>query len=361
MKKGMLFSVLFMSALLCKSIVTASELTDDYFDIATNYFNANNYTKSSEYLDLILYFEPDNVAAKIFRSKSPPLPPCKDESKPVENSEKVTEAAQTAETPQPYTENLDYNLNCYTKKGQEFYQKKEFNKAIKCFSKAIKLNPQDYMAYYYLGYAYQNSGKYSKAIQNYKEVVKINPKFSKVYLNLAICFLETGEFNYTLLALDQYKEFCPGSDFVFYLAAKANLALGHYEDAKVAIENALNINNCNEYQLELGKIAYQMENYCGALDIFQNLLQAKDSAEIYNYIGLCNYQLKNIEAAMADFKKAIDLDGLQPNYYYNMAQCYKSIGEEENYVKYLKFYEAMGNNLHYNKTKDQLEMRFNKK
>lgn len=485
MRKGILFLVLALLAMQLANVVRASELTDDYFDIATNYFNSNNLAKSLEYLDLIINIEPNNLPAKTLRDKI--SPPAIDSSKVVEETAKVLSAAPSptnvviVEIPQVDIEKITYNSDYYNTKGQEFYQKKDFNMAIEYFyksialncrnaqaynnlamsywcknnpnaaikyfkkansinknytqplvnlsnvykklgnetkqveylKKAIRLNCNDYLAYYWLGDYYRTIGEYPEAIEYYKEVVKINPKFSQVYLSLAMSFFETEEFNYTLLALGQYKEFYPDSDFAFFLMAKASLALCHYDDAKTYIQKAIAINDNNEYQFELAKIDYYLEDYQLALNIFQNILKSGDSAEVFNYVGLCNYKLKNIELSIANFNKAIELDGLRPIYYYNLAQCYKSLGDKKNYVKYintatkitpvnyqdfidlsyiyhdnkntnyainslndairrypnvkslylskLKIYEAIGDNLHYNETKDLIEMRFNKR
>lgn len=487
MKKGILFLVLVISALLWTNLVSASELTNDYFDIATNYFNSNNYTKALEYLDLILGVEPDNLQAKALKDKILPPQDCQENKKPAEDITKPSTVIQTSnnaatiETTPANTEKVVYNSDYYNAKGQEFYSQKEYDKAIEYFykaiatnkknaqaynnlamtywlknnlyaavkyfkkanyvnknytqplvnlselykqlgdkknqvfylEKAIKLNPNDYLAYYRLGDYYRNAGEYPAAIKNYKEVVKINPKFSQVYLNLAMCFFETEEFNYTLLAINQYLGFCPDSDFAFFLAAKANLALCHYADAKICIEKAIELCNKNEYQFELAKIDYYLEDYQTALSILQNLLTSGDSAETLNYVGLCNYKLKNIDAAIDNFNKAIKLNECRPIYYYNLAQCYKSLGDKKNYTKYinsatkitpvnyqdfidlsyiyydngnpgyainslntaiarypdvkstylskLKIYEAMGDNLHYNETKDLIDMRFNRR
>lgn len=485
MKKGMLFLSLVIAALLWTNVVNASELTDDYFDIATNYFNSNNFAKSLEYLDLILSIESDNLQAKVLRDKiSPP---------PIDNATSAQEIAKVlnssgspqniviVEVPQADVEKIVYDSDYYCKKGQEFYNKKDFQMAIDYFYKSIALNKKnaqaynnlamaywckgnadisikyfkksnflnkhytqplvnlsnvykqmgnskkrlmylkkaiclnntDYLAYYWLGDYYRNIGDYPNAILNYKEVIKINPKFSQAYLCLAMSFFETEEFNYTLLALNQYQEFYPDSDFAYYLMARADLALCHYDDAKVHIEKAMQIKNNSEYQFELAKIDYYLEDYLQAIDIFQNLLKAGDNAEYFNYVGLCNYKLKNIEVSIANFNKAIELDGLRPIYYYNLAQCYKSLGDKKNYVKYintatkitpinyqdfidlsyiyydngnpsyainslnnaisrypsvkslylakLKIYEAISDNLHYNETKNLIEKRFNRK
>lgn len=485
MKKGILFSVIILSGLLLINpigTVWASELTDDYFDIATNYYNSNNYAKSLEYLDLIIVIEPNNQNAKALRDKiSPPALDKTDDSKAtaaILNQAKTPEAVVIVETPQINLEKVVYDSDYYNSKGQEFYNKRDFDSAIQYFhksivvnkknaqaynnlgmaywcvgnteaaikyfklaycwnkkytqplvnlsnlykqlgnskmqvyylQKAICINNSDYLAYYYLGDYYKEHFDYQKAIENYKESVRINQKFPQVYLGLAICFFETQEFNYSILATKQYLELCPNSDYAYFLMAKSALALCNYEDAKTYIQGAIDINSNKEYQLELAKINYYLEDYKSALDLFQIILQSGDNAEVFNYVGLCNYKLKNIEIAIVNFNKAIELDGLRPIYYYNLAQCYKSLGDKKNYVKYvntatkinpinyqdyidlsyiyhdnsnsayalnslneaikkypnekalylskLKIYEAIGDNLNYNKTKDLIKMRF---
>lgn len=517
MKKGMLFSVIVLLALQLVTTAYASELTDDYFDIANNYYNSNNYAKALEYLDLIMTIEPSNLEAQALKNKiAPPeltsepiiepsnpevkkaiekIMPSEDsikveEPKPIEikpkKLKKKTKAAEPkmaliVDSPQENVEQVTYDSNYYNTKGQEFYQKQDFNMAIEYFSKAINLNHRntqaynnlamtywckndtvsaikyfkkanfinwnytqplvnlsnvykqlgdekrqlyylckaikynknDYLAYYWLGDYYRSVGEYPEAIESYKEVVKINPKYAQAYLSLAISFFETEEFGYCLIAINQYKELVPDSDFAYYLTARADLAISRYDDAKNDIEKAIQIKDNKEYQFELAKIYYYLQDYKIALDIFQNILQYGDNAEYFNYVGLCNYKLRNLEIAIVNFQKAIDLDGLRPIYYYNLAQCYKSVGDKKNYVKYvnsatkimpinyqdfidlsyiyfdngnpsyainslndaikrypsvkslylskLKIYEAIGDNLHYNETKDLIEMRFNKK
>lgn len=472
MKKGMLFFVLALSlmALQSANFASASELTDDYLDIANNYITSNNCDKALEYLDLILVIEPENLAAKTLKDKISPPP---------EESAKPVIVQVQPETVMP--EKIAYNSDYYNTKGLEFYRKKEFDTAIEYFyksinlnkknaqaynnlamsywfknntyaairyfkksnfikktytqplvnlamlykqsgdtksqfyylTKATKYNPNDYLAYYNLGDYYRNAEKYPEAINNYKEVVKINPKFAQVYLSLAISFFEIEEFNYTRIALGQYLTFCPDSDFAFFLMARADLAMSGYSQAKADIEKAIAIRNNNEYQFELAKINYYLEDYPNALEILQNLLKSAENAEVYNYIGLCNYKLKIIETAITNFNKAINLDAMRPIYYYNLAQCYKSMGDKKNYVKYvntatkitpisyqdfidlsyiyydnsnpnyaintlnnaivkypnvkslylakLKIYEVLGDNLHYNETKNIIEMKFNKR
>jgi tetratricopeptide (TPR) repeat protein len=464
----------------------ATELTDDYFDIATNYYTSNNYAKAIEYLDEILNLEPENLEAKALKEKISP-PPDSTTSAQAENTAKLLSVLPDPQNfvildmPQADVEKMNYNSDYYNTKGQEFYQKQEYNTAVEYFYKSINLNsrnaqacnnlamaywqknskelaiqyfkkanalnrnytqplvnlsilygqlgneikqfyylkkatyynPNDYWAYYLLGDYYKAKSCYPEAITNLKEAIKINQKFSQAYLSLALCFFETEEFNYALTTLNQYRELNPSSDFAIFMMARTNLALCHYDKAKSYILEAIAINDTTEYQFELAKTEYYLENYQTALDIFQQVLQTSVTAEAFNYVGLCNYKLKNIEVAIANFNKAIDLDGLRPIYYYNLAQCYKSLGDKKNYLKYvntatkitpinyqdfidlsyiyydngnpnyainalndatkkypnikslylskLKIYESLNDNAHYNQLKDLINERFNER
>lgn len=294
-----------------------------------------------------------------------------------------------------------------------YKQSSDEKKQVYYLSKAIKLNPSDYLAYYWMGDYYKNKGLYDSAINNFKEVIKINPKYPPVFLALGVCFLDTEEFNYAVLALNQYTDFVPNSAEAYYLRTRAYLAMNKYTDAKVDLQRAITLNDKPEYRFELGKIEYYLENYSSAIDLFTSFISGVDSAEAYNYRGLCYYKLRNVDAAISDFNKAIELDGLRPIYYYNLAQCYKSLGDKKNYSKYvatatkitpinyqdfidlsyiyfdnsnpnyainvlnnaiskypdvkslylskLKIYESIGDSLHYNETKDIINKRFNKK
>lgn len=486
MKKWAIFLVLIMLSLLGMNIAKANELTDDYFDIATNYFNAHNKPKALEYLDLILTIEPENLPAKTLRNKISP-------SASINNGANATTEQNASagtidenniilSTPQVSTQKVTCDSNYYNNKGLDYYQAKDyknanmsFYKAIalnrhnaqahnnlamsywaqnntceaikyflkanavnKCYSeplvnlsklykqlgndekqvyylkKAIKSNTKDYMAHYELGNYYKELSQFSSAIDCYKNVVKIKPDFSEVYINLAMCFFETEQFNYALIALKQYQEFYPNSDFAFYLAAKSDLAINQYEEAKDNIEKAIKINSTDDYKYELGKIDYSLMDYISAIDVFKNLIKSSGvNAEYFNYWGLSSYKIKDLDTAVLKFQRAIELDGLKPIYYYNLAQCYKSLGDKTNYNKYLdmatkispnnlqdfidlsyiyydngntdkalnslndgikkypytksiylaklKIYEAKGDNLHYNETKDLIDMRFNRR
>ncbi|KAH7463854.1 hypothetical protein PRIC1_006443 [Phytophthora ramorum] len=69
--------------------------------------------------------------------------------------------------------------------GNEEFNEKNFDKAVKCYSEAIRLNPENYVYYSNRSAAYGALTKWEEAEADAKECVKRNPKFAKGYHRLA--------------------------------------------------------------------------------------------------------------------------------------------------------------------------------
>ncbi len=62
-------------------------------------------------------------------------------------------------------------VEAYTK-GQEAVTKGQWDAAIPALESAVKLNPELFVAHYYLGYAYQKKGNTAKAVENFNAYLK---------------------------------------------------------------------------------------------------------------------------------------------------------------------------------------------
>ena len=132
-------------------------------------------------------------------------------------------------------------------------------------------------------------------------------------------------------------ELKPYSDFGYSLLSKNERILGDLKDAKSDLMKAIIINDTPEYRFELAKIEFANNDLSDAIILFEALkTNMQNNAELYNYTGLTYYKLRNIDSAIKNLNKAIELDSQRPIYYYNLAQCYKSLGDKKNYTKYVK-------------------------
>ncbi|KUF96058.1 PAX-interacting protein 1 [Phytophthora nicotianae] len=74
---------------------------------------------------------------------------------------------------------------CYYRLGNEEFNEKNFDKAIECYSEAIRLGPDNHVYYSNRSAAYGAVGKWELAEKDAQECVKRNPKFAKGYHRLA--------------------------------------------------------------------------------------------------------------------------------------------------------------------------------
>ncbi len=68
--------------------------------------------------------------------------------------------------------------------GQTYLLNKEYDRAIKKFSEALRINPHDPELYYYLGLAYEGAERHQEAIEMYEKTLKLNKTFSNAEMRI---------------------------------------------------------------------------------------------------------------------------------------------------------------------------------
>jgi len=87
----------------------------------------------------------------------------------------------------------------YKNQGNEFFKRKDYNKAIEAYTKAINLNPMDATYYGNRAACYFNLRNYSKCISDCNDALDIDSKFAKAWAR-------KGRSLYYLARFDEAKE-----------------------------------------------------------------------------------------------------------------------------------------------------------
>jgi tetratricopeptide (TPR) repeat protein len=66
----------------------------------------------------------------------------------------------------------------YFNKGLNIYYMKDYTAAIQEFTEAIRINPQNAKAYYFIGYAYYKQGNFSKATEAFEMAYELKLDYS---------------------------------------------------------------------------------------------------------------------------------------------------------------------------------------
>lgn len=76
----------------------------------------------------------------------------------------------------------------FYKKGNEYYEKGDFDRAIENYNRAIELKPDYDKAYYNRGLAYACKEDYDKAIKDINKVIELKPNFAEAYYILGLAY-----------------------------------------------------------------------------------------------------------------------------------------------------------------------------
>jgi tetratricopeptide (TPR) repeat protein len=66
-------------------------------------------------------------------------------------------------------------------KGNEFMQSKEFQEAVKCYSKSLELNPTDAATFANRALAHLRLKEYAKTIEDATKAIEIKPDYLKAF------------------------------------------------------------------------------------------------------------------------------------------------------------------------------------
>jgi tetratricopeptide (TPR) repeat protein len=98
-------------------------------------------------------------------------------------------------TPQPKDTIAPNDAEAYYNRGLAYQLKKEYDKAIADYTKAIEINPNDAEAYNNRGLAYGSKKEYDKAIADYTKAIEINPKYAEAYYNRGLAYFLKKEYD----------------------------------------------------------------------------------------------------------------------------------------------------------------------
>lgn len=274
MRKLFIIGLLFV---LSGSFVYSNEMTEDYFDIATNYCIEGNYSEALSYLDKILLIEPNNKTVLDLKNGLQQIIKGKNFSFIIPKSNAVKQSIE---------------------------MKKIGNKQGELTSLT---SGNDYWAYYFSGQFYKQNKDYNQAIGYLIKSVNAKPSFNQCYLEIAVCYFELGNFQQAVTYLNQYLKVNQQDDFAYALRARAYANLDNNDSALSDILTAIALENSLDYRLLEGKILYNMKRYSQAKEKLEKLTDEIQTAEVYKYLGLCNAELGNYNEAIDSLDKSIIL------------------------------------------------------
>lgn len=169
--------------------------------------------------------------------------------------------------------------------GMRFFSQSDWELAIDEFDKAIALNPQFVDATYYRGNAYWALSEFDQAITDYSKVIEIEPEFADAYARRASTYFLQRDENWIELSIKDY-------------SMVINL---NPTDASAYAHRGIMYKQSAQVELALADLDK-------AIELDKDDGRGFELAELYHIRSIFHQENGEYEKALADLERTIELD-----------------------------------------------------
>jgi tetratricopeptide (TPR) repeat protein len=166
----------------------------------------------------------------------------------------LLDAARMAEMAGRYDEAIDLSdkalqnklspsllSNAYMTRGNGYAGKGDWDRALRDYDEAVKIQPINYDALTNRGNAYARKGQRDKSTQDYNEAIRLNPKLFQAYCNRALNFLNAGDPERALADLNESIRLNPKFAEAYSRRSVVLLRLKRQDDALADADTAVTL------------------------------------------------------------------------------------------------------------------------
>lgn len=226
----------------------------------------------------------------------------------------------------------------YNTRAQVYYEQNKYDLADNDYRKIISLKEGDVMGYMGLGRNANAQKRYEDAIKQFDYVNKLEPSYSSAYSFRAESYIGLKKYNeaiddvITALGIDQ-------DDKAFYeLQTLADSAFTQ-TIAKLKIQK-LKEPKESSWPYDLGVVYEKTDRYAKAIPFYKESLAIESNKETANRIASCYNEIGDYDKALEYCDQAIALDSTKTNHLYFKANILDNAGRSEEAIKVMDSYIA---------------------
>jgi tetratricopeptide (TPR) repeat protein len=208
--------------------------------------------------------------------------------------------------------------------------------AERAFRRGLEIAPDNVELRNALGWTLFQDGRTAEAVAEYKRALAANPDHAKSHNNLALALVELGELEEAAghfrasLAIEPKAEIY--SDLGFTMAQ-----LGKSQEALADYQKALDLDpNCASAHFNLAVTFVRAGDFAEAESHYRQALPGRATAETHNGLGYVLAHQGRAEEAIAEFRKAIDIDSQFTPAYNNLAEALERRGKLDDAAEYYR-------------------------
>lgn len=197
----------------------------------------------------------------------------------------------------------------YKRRATAYSKKGDFLSAIQDLDQAIKLDPDDALAFAGRGDTYDQLGQHDRAIKDFDKAIALSPNNGDIYVNRGIILGEQGEYALAIQDFDKAIKLNPSNGAAFFDRGYAYDALKDYESASKDYERAMALNPQDAKAISHhGHDCERLKRYEEAIKDLNRALTLRPDAIDFWYRGVAYAHMNEYERAIQDYDQAIKLE-----------------------------------------------------
>ena len=228
----------------------------------------------------------------------------------------------------PYS---DYNAEDYLSLGLTFRQRRDFEKAIDAYDKALELASEDMRIFRNRGIAKRASGDISGAIADFDQAITLNPEYFEAYGGRGIAKRLSGDHQGAIADFDKVIELNPQSVLAYTNRGRTKRIMGDHQGAIADFDKVIELNPQSVLAYtNRGRTKRIMGDHQGAIAEFDKALELDpEHAQAYRHRGLTKSALGDEAGAIADFDKVIGFNPQGVLAYMNRGRTKRIMGDHQ--------------------------------
>ena len=215
--------------------------------------------------------------------------------------------------------------------GSLYAQKQEWPKALSCYQKAIKLNPNIAGVYRNLAKVWGKLGKEAEAAKCWYQALSLEPQSANAeqHYHLGNVLLKQNQLDEAIVCYRQAISLKPDYAQAYFRLGEILQSRGSRTEAIDCWEQAVLFNNSNpDYYYRLGQILVQAKNFERAIICYQQAIKLQPKRwEISHQLGEILSWLSRWQEAVAAYNQALAINKKNPELYLGLGNALAKTAE----------------------------------
>lgn len=226
----------------------------------------------------------------------------------------------------------------YNQRAQVYYEQGKYDLADKDYLKMISLKEGDVMGYMGIGRNANAQKRYEDAIKQFDYVVKLEPNYSSAYSFRAESYIGLKKYNEAIddvisaLGIDRDRK-------AFYELQELADSAFEQTVAKLKVQKIKEPNE-QSWDYDLGIVYERAAKYNKAIAYYKESLEKESNIITASRISSCYDDLGDYDKALEYCNQAIALDSVKANYLYEKANILDNAGRMQEAIKTMSDYIA---------------------